>query len=80
MSASGIGLDIAAAFTGLIENNAFHNAQVGVAYGAAAALGGNLIYDNVTGVTSSVGDTASGFGFVGTTLPNQIMPTRPACS
>ena len=72
VSATSIGLDVAATFTGLIENNSIHNAPIGVAYNAAAELSGNLIHDNITGVTSIIGDATTGFGFVGTTLPNQI--------
>ncbi|MGA2259529.1 MAG: right-handed parallel beta-helix repeat-containing protein, partial [Thermoguttaceae bacterium] len=72
ITASGTGISITAAFTGPISANIIHNAQTGVNYQAAAALSDNSIHDNGTGVVSSVLDTASGFGFVGTTQPNQI--------
>lgn len=71
-TAAGTVLAVGAAFTGLIEANTFHGGAVGVAYQAAAALSGNRIADNATGVLSLVAGNVNGFGFVGTTLPNQI--------
>ena len=64
--------NVAAAFTGLIESNAFHGATTGVNYAAAAALSANRIYGNTTGVVSTVAGSVNGLGFVGTTLPNEI--------
>ena len=72
ITASGTGISITAAFTGPISTNIIHNAQTGVNYQAAAALSDNAIHDNGIGVISSVLDTTSGFGFAGTTQPNQI--------
>ena len=72
ITATTTGLDVNAAFTGLIDGNVIHGAVVGLAYHAAAVLSGNQIHDNATGVTSTVGDVALGFGFVGAALPNQI--------
>ena len=68
----GTGISITAAFNGAIADNEIHNAQTGVNYQAAAALSDNAIHDNGIGVISSVLDTTSGVGFVGTTQPNQI--------
>ena len=68
-----IGLDLAAPFSGLIEDNAFHGGYVGIYYGAPAALSANRIYDNnYAGVIATVPGTTDGFGFVGDTQPNDI--------
>jgi parallel beta-helix repeat protein len=70
------GLDIEAAFTGLIQLNNIHDAAVGVIYGAAASLNRNQIRNNSTGVQANVATTTNGFGFVnppsGTLVPNEI--------
>ncbi|MGO9467264.1 MAG: beta strand repeat-containing protein, partial [Isosphaeraceae bacterium] len=69
---AGTALEIDAPFTGTITGNALHGANIGLAYNAAAAVGGNQIYDNATGVVATVIDPASAFGFVGASSPNQI--------
>ena len=63
---------MAADFGGLIEDNDIHGAAVGVNYSASAALSGNRIHDNTTGVRVTVGGTLDGFGFVADEQPNEI--------
>ncbi len=65
-------LDIEAPFGGVIENNALHGGSLGVRYAAPAALGGNTIFGNATGVQVTVDSLAGGFGFVGDVGPNEI--------
>ena len=72
ISAGTTGIGITAAFTGIIAANNIHNAVTGVSYQASAELSGNFIHDDATGVVSTVASTATGFGFVGSGLPNQI--------
>lgn len=76
ITAAAMGLSIAAAFTGAITSNDIYNAAVGINYQAATALGDNRIHDNVTGVESTVLDPSNGFGFVGSTGPNQIFDNQ----
>ncbi|HAM70036.1 MAG TPA: hypothetical protein DCM86_00140, partial [Verrucomicrobiales bacterium] len=73
LTASATGLDLAAAFSGLVTQNDISGAVSGVAYGAAAALGGNQIHNNTTGVNVTAQGEAAGLGFVGASLPrNEI--------
>lgn len=65
IAASGTGLALTAPWTGQIRDNAIHGGVTGVAYSAAAVLDGNRIYGNTMGVSSTVGGTTNGFGFVG---------------
>ncbi len=67
-----VGLDIAAAFSGMIEGNEISGVSIGVNYSAPAALSGNRIHGAFVGVESTVAGTTNGFGFVGTTEPNEI--------
>ncbi len=66
------GISITAPFTGIIAANNIYDSTTGVSYQASAELSGNDIHDNVAGVVSTVASTATGFGFVGNGLPNQI--------
>ncbi len=72
ISAATTGISITAAFTGIIAANSIFGAATGVSYQASAELSGNDIHDNTAGVVSTVASTATGFGFVGNGLPNQI--------
>ena len=76
ITAGAMGISIAAAFTGAIASNDIDDAAVGVSYQAAAALADNRIHDDGTGVESTVLDPTNGFGFVGTTVPNQIFDNQ----
>ena len=71
VTASGSALAINATFGGAITGNSLHDATVGLAYGAAAAVGNNQIFANVTGVSATVIDPASAFGFVGAPAPTR---------
>jgi parallel beta-helix repeat protein len=62
--ASVTGLDVNGSFAGTIANNDIHGSTLGVRYNAAAALDGNRIYNNTTGVLARVSSTTTGFGFV----------------
>ena len=72
LSSSGTALDVAAAFTGSIDRNDIHDSGVGVRYDAPAALDGNRVFANATGVIATVDSNVDGFGFVGVTEPNEI--------
>ncbi len=72
VTATATGLDIANAFTGLIRNNQFSGANVGVRYAAATGLSDNDITGNTTGLVSTVSNTADALGYVAGTLPNRI--------
>jgi hypothetical protein len=72
VSATSVGLDIGAAFAGLIKGNVIHHAALGVAYSAPADLSENRIHNNTTGVSASVGGTVDALGFVGSGSPNEI--------
>ena len=72
IKAATIGLDIANAFTGLIANNLVTGAGIGVNYLAAAALTGNRIQGNTTGIVETVATTAGGLGYVAGSGPNTI--------
>ncbi len=65
-------LDIAAPFGGSITGNSLTGGTIGLDYGAAAAVGGNQIFGNTTGVLATVIGTAAAFGFVGPADPNSI--------
>jgi len=67
-----VGLRIAADFSGHVQDNDIHGAATGLYYEAAAAVGGNRIFDNDIGVVAAVAGDTEGFGFVGTTEPNEI--------
>jgi parallel beta-helix repeat protein len=67
----GGGLTIGAAFTGGINGNFIHGAVVGVTYNAAAALNGNQIFHNHTGIVVSAG--SGGLGFLAGSTPNYIV-------
>ena len=64
ITAAAIGIDIANAFAGTILDNVITGAAIGVNYLAAAALIGNRIEDNTTGVVATVNNADGGFGFV----------------
>jgi len=64
--------NITIAFTGLIANNSISGATFGVAYSAGGAFSDNLIFNNNIGVIATVAGSTNGFGFVGSTAPNQI--------
>src|SRR6185503_4254200 len=66
------GLDISAAFSGMIYGNDIGAGTVGVAYGAAAVLSSNLIHGATAGVNITALGEAAGLGFVGSSRPNQI--------
>ncbi|MCP4249878.1 MAG: LamG domain-containing protein, partial [bacterium] len=70
IEAVGTGLSIRAAFDGNISDNRLHGAGTGLRYEAPAALSANEIFDNTTGVVSTVDGDVGGFGFVGATEPN----------
>ncbi|MCA9137876.1 MAG: right-handed parallel beta-helix repeat-containing protein, partial [Planctomycetales bacterium] len=70
--AASVGLALNAPFTGVLEGNQIHGGGIGIRYDAAAALSGNRIFDNQTGVVATVVDLENAFGFVGVTEPNQI--------
>jgi len=72
VQSSSAGLALAAAFASEIADNDIHGAAVGVSYAAAATLSGNRIYDNTTGVVSTVAGEVDGFGFVGVAEANDI--------
>ncbi len=72
VSASNTGLIINAAVTGLIENNRFQNAALGVRYAAAALLNNNDITNNSVGVAVLVTSTSTGFGAVPGSVANRI--------
>ena len=72
VTATGTALVVNAPFGGTITGNLLHDATVGLAYGAAAAVGNNQIFDNVTGVSATVIDPTQAFGFVGAAAANQI--------
>ena len=76
ITAGAMGISIAAAFTGAIASNDISSAVVGINYQAAAALADNRIHDDGTGVESTVLGPANGFGFFGTTVPNQIFDNQ----
>ena len=63
ISGGSMGLDVANAFTGPISGNMITASSIGVEYDAAAALIGNTISNNATGVSASVDNTSGGFGF-----------------
>ena len=67
-----IGIDIANAFTGAILDNEIALCVTGVNYFAAAALSGNLIIFNSTGVNATVNNNSGGFGFVAGSGVNTI--------
>ncbi|WP_291990075.1 right-handed parallel beta-helix repeat-containing protein, partial [Luteitalea sp.] len=67
-SSAGTVLNIDAAFTGGITDNTIHGGTVGVRYAVGAALAGNEIFGNATGVQHLVTDPAQGLGFVTTGL------------
>ena len=50
----------AAPFTGVIQANDFHGAQVGVIYNAGADVGNNRIFGNTVGVSSNVSAVTGG--------------------
>ena len=67
-----IGIDIANAFTGAILDNEIVFCVTGVNYFAAAALSGNQITFNTTGVNATVNNSSGGFGFVAGSGVNTI--------
>ena len=64
ISGTAIGINVVNEFIGLISDNAIVSSAIGVNYFAAAALAGNRIEDNTTGVVASVDNSSGGFGFV----------------
>ncbi len=70
--AATLALDIQQAFSGLISGNDIRGATIGVHYAAAAPLVGNRIYQNTTGVVSSVAGSSDGLGFALVGEPNEI--------
>ncbi len=72
VSGAGTALAVDAPFGGTITGNTLYGSAIGLAYNAAAAVGGNQIFDNVTGVMATVINPASALGFVGSVSPNQI--------
>lgn len=73
ISASATGLNIAAAFSGLIDGNRIANAGVGVRYDAAAALAGNTISNNTVGIRTTVAGNSTGLGFVAGSGVNDLV-------
>ena len=65
-------LVIDAPFSGPIRANDIHDAQIGVSYNAAAALGGNRVYANQVGIMATVADEIDGLGFVDSAESNQV--------
>jgi hypothetical protein len=65
-------LVINAQFTGSITGNDISGAAVGVVYGAPAALSGNRIHNNATGVTTAIADPGSALGFFPGSALNDI--------
>jgi hypothetical protein len=72
IDAAGTGLALSAVFSGLIENNDISQAAWGVQYVVGELLSNNRIHDNGTGIVTMVGSTATGVGYLATTLANQI--------
>ena len=66
------GLVLDAAFAGAVNDNDISGTQTGIVYAAAAALSGNRIHDNATGVSASVTDPASALGLVAGSGTNEI--------
>jgi Ca2+-binding RTX toxin-like protein len=60
---SDIGIDIANALAGAIVDNVIELTTIGINYLAAAALAGNQVEYNTTGVVASVDNAYGGFGF-----------------
>ena len=67
----GGGLTINATFTGGINGNFIHGAVVGVTYNAAAALNGNHVFHNHTGIL--VTQNSGGLGFMAGSSPNYVV-------
>ncbi|MCA9139007.1 MAG: right-handed parallel beta-helix repeat-containing protein, partial [Planctomycetales bacterium] len=65
-------LELQAQWSGLIEENRFHDSAIGVHYAAPAELRNNRIEGNQTGVLVDWNDPASGFGLVGIDAINKI--------
>ncbi|MEO1524778.1 MAG: NosD domain-containing protein [Planctomycetota bacterium] len=66
------GLLIQESFIGSIDNNQFHDSQVGIQYDAAAAVGENEVNGNQIGIVANVDSLTEGLGFVGTLGGNTI--------
>ncbi len=66
------GMQLLASFAGLITENTVRNSSTGILYAAANSLDANLLVANTTGIATSVGSTANGLGYFGTTRPNRI--------
>lgn len=64
-----VGLNIAASYSGRIEDNEVRNAFTGLICAAPGFLSGNLFTGHRTGVTSTL-DGIDALGFVGNTRPN----------
>ncbi|HTW68745.1 MAG TPA: right-handed parallel beta-helix repeat-containing protein, partial [Acetobacteraceae bacterium] len=64
ISGTSVGINIANAFLGVIEDNVVTLSGIGVNYLAAAALSGNRIEKNTTGVVTTVDNADGGLGFV----------------
>ena len=65
-------LIVDAAFTGAITRNIIGGGDSGVEYNAPAALTGNIITGNVTGVVASVISNADGLGYAAGSGRNTI--------
>jgi Ca2+-binding RTX toxin-like protein len=63
ITGTSIGIDIANAFVGTIMDNLIEYSAIGINYLAAAALTGNRIENNTTGVVATVNNAYGGFGF-----------------
>jgi Ca2+-binding RTX toxin-like protein len=63
ITGAAIGIDIANNYLGLISGNLIENGTVGINYFAAAALIGNRVLDNHTGIVATVNNDTSGLGF-----------------
>jgi Ca2+-binding RTX toxin-like protein len=62
---AGTGIHVAAAVSGVIEDNEIQGNIIGVDYDAAAEFGGNRIHHSATGVRVAASQVADGFGYVG---------------
>ncbi len=70
--ATQVGFDLDAAWDGLVRQNRFSQAMVGVRYEFPTKLSDNLISHNGIGVIATVNSDVSGLGFQPGTLPNRI--------
>ncbi|MCA9061773.1 MAG: right-handed parallel beta-helix repeat-containing protein, partial [Planctomycetaceae bacterium] len=69
-----VGLKISAAFGGIIEDNEISAFREGVRYAAPAALSGNDVHHNTTGVWTLIADETEALGYVASALRPQIQP------